>query len=460
MGKTIKTTVRKRYRYRIYPTDKQQDFMRQNCGAARYVYNKLVEMGEEDMKAGHKIKYHKYPELFADAPWLKEMDSCALDSAKRDYYTALKRYFKDPKVGKPEKKSKKKSRKAYRTNNQKNSNTIWVKKNKLKLPKIKQPIKMVKHRYLPEGCRVTSATVTEETRGVWYASLAIEYDIVFPAELVVPFERVRSLDYSSPLFYVDDKGNSPEMVKQYRADEDRIASLQSRKDKREYLSNNWWKAHDEVAREHASVARKRKDFIEQESTRLSTTNDIVIVEDLDLRGLSQSLNFGKSTNDNGFGMFRERLATKLSEKGSALVKLPRFFAPSKICNSCGHKNNDVALGVDEWDCPECASHNLRDVNAAQNQLSCGIFGLVFDGLVHKLVTADGEIITLLSDMASVDILRIVDLHVLPDGREVAALVFDAGRAFVGKDGSVGFSSVAISEEAMEAWCEVKRLPFG
>lgn len=164
----IATTVHKRYRYRIYPTEEQQDFMRQNCGAARYVYNRFVEMGNDDMKAGRKVKKHGYPELFADAPWLKEMDACALDSAKRDYYTALNCYFEDPKTGKPKKKTKKNSRKSYRTNKQKNSNTIWVKKNKLKLPKIKQPIKIIKHRYLPEGCCITSATIIEETRGVYH----------------------------------------------------------------------------------------------------------------------------------------------------------------------------------------------------------------------------------------------------------------------------------------------------
>ena len=457
-NQSINTTVHKRYRYRIYPTDEQQDFMRQNCGAARYVYNRFVEMGNEDMKAGCKVKRYGYPELFADAPWLKDMDACALDSAKRDYYSALKRYFEDPKVGKPKKKTKKSARKSYRTNNQKNSNTIWIKKNKLKLPKIKQPIKIVKHRYLPEGCRITSATIIEETRGVWYASLVVEYDIEFPQELIVPLNRIRALDYSSPLFYVDDEGNSPEMVKQYRTEENKLSYLQSKKDKRKYASNNWWDAHDEVAREHASVTHKRKDFTEQESAILTALNDIIIVEDVNLQGLSQSLNLGKATNDNGFGMFREQLNYKLSERGGALVKVPRFFASSKICSTCGYKNNDVVLGIDEWDCPECNTHHERDINAAKNQRSCGLFGLIYDGFVRKVVTTNDEVVAVNEVVeGNADILRIVENGVLPDNRNVAALIFDAEEAYVGENGSVNFAPVMVSSDAADVWCEVKIL---
>lgn len=457
----IITTLNRRYQYRIYPTKDQANFMRRNCGAARYVYNELLKKGEEDMKNHRRVKRHSYTEFFVDAPWLKEMDSCALDSAKRDYYKALTRYFEDPKTGKPIKKTKKNSRYSYRTNCQKSSQTIWVKKNWLKLPKMRKPVKIVKHRKLPENCRITSVTVTERTRDEWYASICFEYEVTIPERLTIPWERIRGLDYSSPLFYVDDLGESPEMTCEYRVNEGKISSLQSKKDHRHYLSNNWWKAKNTVAKEYAKIADRRKDFLDKESTRIAGGNGLVMVEDLNLKSLAQLFNFGKATNDNSFGLFRMMLTYKLGDQGGALVKLPKFFASSKLCNHCGYKNDDLALGQEEWDCPNCESHNLRDKNAGMNLRECGIFGLLYDGYITEVIDENGESVlvreTFRLDGQDPDLnglFRLVRDYVLPDGVRVVAVIFDARAAYFNEDGEFVLSPVMISEESSKIWSEI------
>ena len=66
---------------------------------------------------------------------------------------------------------------------------------------------------------------------------------------------------------------------------------------------------------------------------VSDTFDAVVVEDINLQHMSQSLNFGKSVYDNGYGMLRDMLSYKLKDKGKVLVKVDRFFPSSKRCSS-------------------------------------------------------------------------------------------------------------------------------
>lgn len=136
-------------------------------------------------------------------------------------------------------------------------------------------------------------------------------------------------------------------------------------------SNNYQKQKRRVAVMHERVANCRKDWLHKRSRELADAWDIICVEDINLRGMAGSLKLGKSTNDNGFGMFRTFLAYKLAEQGKAFVKIDKWFPSTKTCHVCGLVNPDVVLGVDEWTC-ECGAHHLRDVNAAINIKEAGL----------------------------------------------------------------------------------------
>ena len=91
------------------------------------------------------------------------------------------------------------------------------------------------------------------------------------------------------------------------------------------------------------------------------------IEDFDIKAMAQSLNFGKSVSDNGWGMFVTFLQYKLAYMDKQLVKVDKFFASSQVCNVCGYKNPETKnLRVREWDCPKCGTHHDRDINAAIN----------------------------------------------------------------------------------------------
>ena len=136
-------------------------------------------------------------------------------------------------------------------------------------------------------------------------------------------------------------------------------------------SGNYKKHKRKVAVEHERVANCRKDWLHKKSRELADKWDIVCVEDINMRAMAGSLKLGKSTNDNGFGMFRAFLAYKLAERGKTLVKIDRWFPSSKMCHVCGAINKNLALGDREWDC-ECGEHHTRDVNAAINIRNVGL----------------------------------------------------------------------------------------
>lgn len=90
-----------------------------------------------------------------------------------------------------------------------------------------------------------------------------------------------------------------------------------------YESANYLKQRKKVAKIHEKIANSRKDFLHQLSTKLANKYDVICVEDLDLRAIAQCLHLGKSTNDNGFGMFRSYLQYKLELQGKKFVKIDK-----------------------------------------------------------------------------------------------------------------------------------------
>ena len=100
--------------------------------------------------------------------------------------------------------------------------------------------------------------------------------------------------------------------------------------------------------------------------------DAVFVEDINLRGMAGSLKLGKSTNDNGFGLFRNMLEYKLRDSGKVFVKIDKWFPSSKMCHVCGTLNERLALSDREWTCSCCGTHHNRDHNAAINIRNAGL----------------------------------------------------------------------------------------
>ena len=101
------------------------------------------------------------------------------------------------------------------------------------------------------------------------------------------------------------------------------------------------------------------------SRKIADSYDAVAVENIDMKSMGQCLHFGKSVQDNGYGLFREMLDYKLAWQGKKMVKVDRFFPSSKKCCKCGRIKKELKLSERVYHC-ECGNEMDRDRNAAIN----------------------------------------------------------------------------------------------
>lgn len=132
-------------------------------------------------------------------------------------------------------------------------------------------------------------------------------------------------------------------------------------------SSNYKKQRLKIAKLYAKATHQRHDFLHQTSRKLVDDYDIIGIEDLNMKGMSQSLNYGTSVGDKGWGKFISMLEYKAEAAGKAFIKVDKWFPSSQACHVCGYvykKTKDMS--VREWTCPSCGIHHDRDENAAIN----------------------------------------------------------------------------------------------
>ena len=155
-------------------------------------------------------------------------------------------------------------------------------------------------------------------------------------------------------------------------DEKKLAKAQRRHAKKKRGSKNREKARRKVARIHARIADRRKDYQHKLSTRLIRENQVVCVESLQVKNMVHNHSLAKAISDVGWGEFVRQLEYKAEWYGRTVIKIEKFYPSSKRCFSCGHILDSLALDVRVWTCPECGIVHDRDINAAQNVLAAGL----------------------------------------------------------------------------------------
>jgi putative transposase len=151
----------------------------------------------------------------------------------------------------------------------------------------------------------------------------------------------------------------------FRILESKLAKAQRVLSRRKKGSNNWYKQKKKVASIHQKVKNCRKDFLHKLSTELIEKYNAVSIEDLNMKGMSQALKFGKSVSDNGWGIFTAMLQYKALFSGKTIVKIDKFFPSSKRCSCCGAIKSDLTLSDRVFKC-DCGYIIDRDYNASIN----------------------------------------------------------------------------------------------
>lgn len=358
-------SMNKAYRFRIYPNKEQEEMLVKTFGCCRFLYNIMLEdkiREYQDTKRMLKNTPAKYKKEY---PWLREVDSLALANVQLHLETAYRSFFCNPKIGFPKFKSKHKSRNSY-TTNVVNGN-ITVKDGRIKLPKM-TAIKIKQHREIPDGYQLKSVTVSREPSGKYYASLLYEYAVCenqTECKCKTAAQNILGMDYAMEGMAVLSDGTRCTYPSYYRKAEGKLSREQRKLSKCERGSRNYQKQKRKVSLCHEKVRSQRKDYQHKLSRKLAQQYDAVVVEDLDMKAMSQCLNLGKGIMDNGYGQFLNMLSYKLEERGKRLVKVDRYYPSSKTCSKCGKVKEALPLAERIYKC-ECGNIMDRDVNAAIN----------------------------------------------------------------------------------------------
>ena len=352
------------YRFRIYPTEEQKIFLGKTFGCCRFLYNQMLNDKIREYEKTKKMLKHTPAMYKKEYPFLKEVDSLALANVQLHLEKAYKNFFRDPKIGFPRFKSKHHSRNSY-TTNVVNGN-ILVESKRIRLPKLKW-IAMKKHREPAEGLCLKSVTVSMEPSGKYFASLLYEGDSCEnqAAEPDYSTAKILGIDYAMQGMAVFSEKIETEEAGFFRKNEKRLAREQRKLSRCVRGSHNYELQKKKVAKCHEKIRNQRRDYLHKLSRKIADGYDAVAVEDIDMKAMSQCLHFGKSIQDNGYGMFREMLDYKLVWKGKKMVKVDRFFPSSKKCCQCGRIKKELKLSERVYHCA-CGNEMDRDRNAAIN----------------------------------------------------------------------------------------------
>lgn len=347
------------YKYKIRPTKEQVVLIEKHLWCCRFVWNKYLEEKQQAYQKDKKtLSYYdnakSLTQLKKELTWLKEANSQSLQTTLRNLNSAYDRFFK--KLSKfPRFKSKKNPKNWFNI-----PQNIKLKGKKLCFPKFKEWIKIIMHR--PLLWTIRNATITKDN--TWYYVA------------IVCENTVNKLPKTSKNIWIDlwikdfcitsdwEKIANPKFL---RAIEHKLITAQ-----RYHSKHKGKRSLRKLKRLHTKIANQRKDFLHKVSTKLIHENQVICLEDLDVKGMMKNHKLAKLIWEVWWGMFVGFLTYKAEWYGRTLIKIDRYFPSSKTCNCCGNIKQELKLSERIYHCDNCWAVLDRDINASKNILKQGL----------------------------------------------------------------------------------------
>lgn len=365
---------------RLYPNKEQATMINKLLGCYRVVYNQCLnrkiesyknEGKTENLSTLGKFVHH---ELLKDENfiWLREQNTKVLKQAVKDMLTAYKNFF-ERHSGYPKFKSKHDNKQSCRFEigaiSKRNDYTTYH----LSLANIRNIKFRCNEKYAKylqkHRDNIRQATLTRLPCGEYQLSILVDGSLTHK---VKDTNSVIGIDLGIKDFVITSEGEVFNNLHFKKSETKKIKRLQHRLSKKQKGSNNRNKARIRLAKVYKKINDRKQYYLHAVSNSLIDENQVICMEDLNVKGMVKNHKLAESICEMNFGEFRRMLEYKANWYNRKIVFVDRFYPSSKTCNNCGYINKELRLSDRQWICPQCGNMVERDYNAALNILDEGL----------------------------------------------------------------------------------------
>lgn len=362
------------YRQRFYPTRDQERLLAGYFGSARFVWNVGLEMiGRAYSERGERLTYvdvSRQLTVLKQAPefsWMQDTPSDVYAQKLRDLDRGFVNFFgKRAKYPRFRKRGHAESIRFVFDQRHAGKVRAWLKDGVLVLPKL-GALALRDAQGLPEAMPKL-VTVSKDAAGRYFASFAVEQVIAHKpatgASVGIDMGITALASLSNGI-----KIENPKFLDRL---DGQLRLQQRHLSRKRKGSGRWRKQRHRVAVIHARIRDSRRDYLHKQTTAIVESQDVMVVESLNIRGMVKNRRLARSIHDASMSEFLRLLEYKAGWYGKTLVAVDQWFPSSKGCSCCGHRMEHMPLGVREWTCPDCGAQHDRDLNAARNVLAEGL----------------------------------------------------------------------------------------
>jgi putative transposase len=348
------------YKFRLYPTNEQKTALAKAFGCCRWYWNYSLNLCQETYKnQGKSLSRFAIqsllPNLKKENEWLTDAYSQCLQSVALNLSAAYKNFF-EKRGGFPKFKSK-----HGRQSIQYPSN-VKVEGDYIKLPGKVGEIYCKQNRSFEGKIKTTTVSLNPDSK--YFVSILVDDDKEIPNTSIEG--NAIGIDLGITHFAITSDGSKYNNQRLTNKHSYNLKKKQQSLARKQKGSNRRNKARRLVAKLHSKIKRVREDFLHKLSRKIVNENQVIVVENLNVKGMVRNHNLAKAISDCGWGQFCTLLKYKSEWSGKIYLEIDRWFPSSKTCNICLNKVDSLPLNVRNWTCSRCNTQHDRDVNAAIN----------------------------------------------------------------------------------------------
>jgi putative transposase len=361
---------------RLYPNNEQQIYIGQLLGCYRKVYNlslnyKMEQYILSGLTANMKSignEFHNNWTKSDEFHYLNDHNTKVMKQAIINMLDSYKRFFINH-SGFPKFKSKHDNNQSCRFPSEAISKRNDYESNRLTLISQLKDIKFKcsdeYKKYLNKHKNsIKSASLSRTKSGNYFLSILIDGDLMKTYDKSI--NNIVGIDLGIKDFIVTSENQIFENIKIKRNNQKKLIKLNRTLSRKQKDSRNKNKARIKLAKFHEKINNIKENYLHQVSNQLLNENQVIVMEDLNVKGMLKNHNLAKSIQELSLCHFKEMLKYKAEWTGRYIVEVDRFYPSSKLCSCCGYKNDKLTLKDRQWTCPECGKTHSRDLNAAIN----------------------------------------------------------------------------------------------